>query len=250
MTLLRRGLLPLLPALALLAGCPDPTGTSAGPTGGPGAQGGPPPAGGPGGGPGGPGGGPGGPGGPGGGPGAPPPDGKNPGQFQVTAGEGVVLKGAFTYAGAKTGDYRIDFLTMEPGKPPLLAHALTLDAPGPWTVEAPKGFGAVYVVAFVDQEKDGPSPTDPAGRLAEAVTIGDQPLEGLEIVLSDTPDLGDLTPNLGPGTPPPPGGEGAPPAGAEGGPPDGAAGVPPAGAEGAPPPGADGAPPPGGATPP
>ncbi|MCK6506873.1 hypothetical protein L6R53_26465, partial [Myxococcota bacterium] len=213
---LRRGLLPLLPALALLAGCPDPTGTSAGPSGGAGPQGGPPPAGGPGGGPGGPGGG-------------PPPEGQPPGQFQVTAGEGVALKGNFTYAGTKTGDYRIDFLTMEAGRPPVLAHALTLDAPGPWTVEAPKSFGAVYVVAFVDQDKDGPSPTDPAGRLADAVTIGDQPLEGLEIVISDTPDLGDLTPNqsAGAGGPPPPEGKGP-----EGAPPTGA-GSPPTPVEGA-----------------
>lgn len=120
------------------------------------------------------------------------------------------LSGTFSYSGAKSGSHRIDFLTMPAGTPPVLVHALTLDAPGEWSIEAPKDFGELYIVAFIDQAGDGPSPDDPAGRLAAPLEIASTPLTGLSIELTDDADLGDLAPNAaappdGSGPPPTPG---------------------------------------------
>lgn len=184
-----------------IAGCPDPTagttgqGPGAGPAGGPpgaGGPGGPPPAGAEG--------------------GAPPmagaaagsgrPDGA---RFNLTEGEGVTLSGTFEYAGTKTGQLRVDFLTREENGPPMLAHALSLEDKGEWKVEAPENFGEVYLVAFIDQKGDGPSADDPAGRVADAVKIGTEDVAGIKLVLTDDADLGDLAP--GAGAPPPGSGE-------------------------------------------
>ena len=210
----RLALLSLVPLLSLAA-CPDPTGSSSMPGGtvaggapsGPGAGG--PGAGGPGAG---------GAGGPGAESGARPSD----AHFQVDAGKGVTLSGTYSYAGDRTGTYRIDFLTMQAGSPPVLAQAMTLDAPGDWSVEVPKDFGDIYVVAFVDAVGDGPSPDDPAARLEDPVKVGGSDISGLSLVLKDNADLGELTPGgESARTPPPP--EGAPVPGAglppEGGPP-------------------------------
>jgi hypothetical protein len=195
-----------LPLMLIFAGCPDPT---AGPEGG-GMSDKPM-----GGGPGGPGG-EGGQQGPGQGMGTPPPGGEGgaggggsrpaPAGFQVTPGQGVKLSGTIKYAGTKTGTVRVDILRQEgDGKFPQLVHSINLTAPGPWEVEAPKDAGDFMIVAFLDANDNGPEPTEPAARLKESVKIGSTPITGLDLELSDTPDLGDLKP----------GGEGGPPAGAQ-----------------------------------
>ncbi len=242
---------PLLAILLVLAGCPDPTATpegggmtegpmGGGAPGGPGAEGGQP------------GGGAGAPGGEGG---APPPGGGRPiaPGFQVTPGEGVKLTGSVAYAGTQTGTIKLDFLrNTNGGAMPDLVHSITLTAPGVWEVEAPKDAGEFWVVAFLDGNDNGPSMGEPAGRVKDAVKVGTAPVTGLDITLSDEPDLGDLKPGGGdggagkPGDPPP---GGAPPGGA---PPGGAApgGAPPGGGAlpGSAPPGTMGTPP--AATPP
>jgi hypothetical protein len=243
----------LLPVLLVLGGCPDPTaapeggGMSDKPMGG-GAPGGDPgQAGGPG--QGGPPGGPGGEGGAGaaGGPGGRP---TAPG-FKVTAGEGVKLSGVITYAGSKTGTVRIDFLQQSAqANFPDLVHSIELAAAGPWEVEAPKDGGEYWVVSFLDANGNGPDPGEPAARVKDLVKVGTTPITGLDLVLSDNPELGDLKPGgkdgeTAPGAPGgPPGAGGAPGAGGVPGgemkpgelPPGGA---PPAGG----PPGSMGAPP-------
>ncbi len=195
----------------MLSGCPDPTaGGTAGQ--GPGAPAGGPAAGGPGAGA--PGAGGPGAGVPGGeGAGAPPmgagaAGGGRPDQarFSVAEGEGVEISGTFEYAGSATGSHRIDFLTMDTDGPPTLVHALSLDAAGPWSVEAPKNFGKVYIVAFIDKKGDGPSSDDPSGRIADQVEIGTKPVTGLTLTLKDDADLGNLTP----GAAGPPEGAGTP----------------------------------------
>lgn len=182
----------LIVSVGWLAACPDPTTIAPGgnapagghPPGGPGAgptvegMGGPPP----------------------GGPGA---SGRPEGShFNVTPGQGVELSGSFVYAGDATGGRRVDFLTMAEGAPPVLVHAITLDNPGEWKVEAPKDFGEVYVVAFIDRTGDGPSADDPRGRLENAVKVGTEPITGLTLTLTDNGNLGELMPG---GNPHPPG---------------------------------------------
>ena len=206
-----------------LAGCPDPTVEPSG-GGGPGGPGG--------GGPGGPGGG--GPGGPGGGAGQP----TRPADvlFKVEAGQGVTISGTVAYEGEKTGQLKLDFLNKNESGLPDLLHTMKLDAPGAWTVEAPKGLGEVYVISFIDQKDDGPSPDDPAGMTTEPLQVGEEPIADVTVTLSDEPDLGAFTPGAGgpppgnggpkgdgggPGGPGGPGGEKGGPGGGPGGPPPG-----------------------------
>ncbi len=180
----------ILPFALLLAGCPDPT---AAPEGGgmpdqpmdgmPGVEGGQP------GGPGGPGGAP--PGGEGGAPNGRP---VAPG-FKVTTGEGIKLSGTVSYTGSKTGVVRIDFLQKSTQSNfPDLIHSMELATPGAWEVEAPKDGGEFWVVAFLDADGNGPSPGEPAARVKDMVKLGSTPIAGLDLALSDTPDLGDLAP--------------------------------------------------------
>lgn len=204
-----------LPLLLLLAGCPDPTaspdgaGMSDKPMGGPGGPGGPGGEGGPGmGGPG-----QGGPGMGGPGQGGQMPSGRpTPTGFQIKEGQTIKLSGTVSYTGSKTGTFTIDFLKQNEGSNfPDLVHSLTLDKPGPWEVQAPKDGGSYMVVCFLDGNGNGPEPTEPAGRIKEQVTLGQADITGLDIAVSDNPELGELKPGGG-------GGEGAPGQGGPGGP--------------------------------
>jgi hypothetical protein len=168
--------------------------------------------------------------------GAAPPAGARPqdAKWSPEPGMAVELAGQVSYTGSATGPLRIDFLRKTEGQPPELVHSLELTAAGPWTASAPQGAGAVHLVAYIDKAGDGPSADDPAGRTSEPVVIDTNTLTGLDLVVSDTPDLGDLTPGApeGAGGPPQAGGPGgAPPKGQDGPPgaapaPSGSAGAP------------------------
>ena len=173
----------VLCALSLLVGCPDPTPMpiegDAAPGTGAGAAG---PAGG----------------------GAPAAQDPNASQWSVAAGEGVALDGTFAYTGAVSGRLRIDFQRVEGSQPPQLLHTMEIKALGPWSVEAPKGAGAVRVMAFIDTSGDGPTKGDP-GAIAD-ITVGDGAVSGITLELKD-----DFDPSGGAASG---GGGGAPAAGA------------------------------------
>lgn len=217
---------PVLLSLAVLLGCPDPSAPIDEPLGNPGGEGAPP-----------------GPPGPGGGEGGaapmtPPSIGNS--KFDVVAGEGVKLSGTITYAGTKSGAIHIDFLRPgENGSFPGLLSSITVEKLGPWEVEAPKGLGKVGVVGYVDVAGDGPNSDDPAARISGLIDVGTEPAAGLDLVLSDAPDLGEFTPGKGDKGPPP----GGAPEGGAGELPGGVAPVAPPPAEGGIPP-VDGTPPP------
>jgi hypothetical protein len=185
------------------------------------------------------------------GPGQAPPGGGRPKAkgFEVTPGQGVKISGSIAYKGTKTGTICVDFLKQ--GKDndfPELVDSITLDKMGPFEVEAPKDFGDVWIVSFIDANGNGPDAGEPAARVKDAVKIGSENISNITLELSDSPDLGKLTPG---GDVPPGGaaaGKSAPGAGAPGAAPgaDGAAMNPPPGGAGAPPAGA-GAPPAGAA---
>lgn len=171
----------LVPLLALLAACPDPSAKSDGGEGKV-AMGGPPP-------------------------GAPPPGSPPPGAaptatggvrpntaFQVAPGQGIKISGTVSYAGTRKGDLRVDFLRSNLGSFPELVHSVTLPQPGAFEVEAPKGFGEVSVVAFLDADGNGPSDGEPAARVDGTLKIEDKDIGGITLTLSDNPDLGDLKP--------------------------------------------------------
>ncbi len=123
--------------------------------------------------------------------------------FQFGDGGAVEVSGTVRYDGDADGTVRLDVLTLEEGQPPALAHTVQLDRPGGFELDVPKSYGDIHVVAFIDLAGDGPSPGDPAG--AVSVDVGDEDLSGVEILISDEPDLGDLTPGAGTEGPPPPG---------------------------------------------
>ncbi|MBM4391099.1 MAG: hypothetical protein FJ090_08260, partial [Deltaproteobacteria bacterium] len=135
--------------------------------------------------------------------------------FKVTTGEGVKLSGTVSYAGDKAGKIHIDFLLPpEQGHFPKLIHSLLVEEPGAWEIEAPKKLGKVGVVGYVDMAGDGPSDGDPAFRYPGLVDIDEVAVAGLDLVLTDSPDLGEFTPGLaGPSQGPPPQDGGAAPAG-------------------------------------
>lgn len=131
-----------------------------------------------------------------------------PGQFNVAAGTGVGVSGTLSYEGSKEGQLRVDFLATEDDAPPRLLHVEKLDAFGAFTVATPPNTGSVAIVAFVDIDGDGPSPGDPAGMTR--VSIEEANLTGVDIELSDSPDLGDLTPGTAGPAPVDDGGEAVP----------------------------------------
>ena len=102
-------------------------------------------------------------------------------KFDVAEGQGVAISGTFSYAGTKTGTYKVDFLSRKESGPIELVHSLTIDKPGPFSVEAPKSYGAIYVVAFVDEASDGPTATDPAGMTKEPLQIGEAPIADVTV---------------------------------------------------------------------
>ncbi len=115
-----------------------------------------------------------------------------PGDFNVADGAGVVVSGTLTYAGTQEGQLRVDFLATENDAPPRLLHIEKLDAVGPYSISTPPNTGPVALVAFIDIDNDGPSPKDPAGMVR--INIEESSMDSVDISLSDTPDLGDLTP--------------------------------------------------------
>ncbi len=110
---------------------------------------------------------------------------KPPG-FEVEEGQGVILSGTVSYEGDSTGTVRVDFLR-PPGKGQLpgAVHTLALDAPGDWTVEAPKDFGELIIVSFIDVNNDGPSRGEPKVVLDPPMKVEGEPVTGIELTIQD-----------------------------------------------------------------
>jgi len=122
----------------------------------------------------------------------------NSARFQCTASEECVkVTGSFNYAGAQAGMNRLDFQSVTDGAPPRLAHTLELKKPGTWSIDAPKDFGTLRIVAFIDLGGDGPSKGDP-GAVTE-LDIGAEDLLDVSLDLTDDFDIAVLSPGGGPG---------------------------------------------------
>jgi hypothetical protein len=139
-----------------------------------------------------------------------------PRNFEVQPGEGVTVAGTIRYEGSKSGKIRIDVLGQKDKQMFELLKPLGLEDWGDWSFDAPKGFGEVKIVGFLDQTGDGPSDDDAAMIYDQTVDIGDVDITGLELVLVDGADLASLTPGAqgGEAPPPPPDNEGEGDAGA------------------------------------
>jgi hypothetical protein len=122
----------------------------------------------------------------------------NSARFQCSkSDECVKVSGSFNYAGTQTGMNRLDFQSVTDGAPPRLAHTLELRKPGEWSIDAPKDFGTLRIVAFIDLGGDGPSKGDP-GAVTE-VDIGAEDLTAVSLDLTDDFDIAVLSPGGGPG---------------------------------------------------
>ena len=146
----------------------------------------------------------------------PPPTGEGSGgggkpssdSFAVVDGKGVTLSGEAVYPGEQSGTWRLVVLDLPNEGAPGLLLSQSIPKSGEFSFTAPKGYGEIHLVAFVDLDGDGPTGTDPAGTVAVEVSGDD--IDGLSITIADEPDLGELTPNMpgphsGAGDPPPEG---------------------------------------------
>ena len=123
----------------------------------------------------------------------------------------VALSGTLSYEGSKEGQYRIEFLLVSDGGPPTMVHYEPIAELGEWMAFAPVNAGEIRVVAFLDQAGDGASSDDPAAAWPRPVEVGSDPITGIDLVLTDTPDLGELAPKDHMDAGMPPAGDGAAP---------------------------------------
>ncbi len=105
-------------------------------------------------------------------------------KFEVAPGTGAKLSGTFVYEGAAKGTYRVDFFNIGPDGRPRVLHAMTLDKPGPWELEAPKGLGKINVLAFVDAQGNGPQLVEPSALLKD-VDVEADAIPALDLTLVD-----------------------------------------------------------------
>ena len=155
-----------------------------------------------------------------------------PSEFDQPPGKSVKISGTVSYDGTHTGQIYVDFVKHEEGATPpsRVVHSQKLDALGPWEVLAPKNIGKIDIMAFIDLDSNGPNPGEPIGAVHD-LEVGEEPLVGVEIVLSEkddgeapgattagepipgAPGAGELMPPADeptPGSVPPPGTEPAP----------------------------------------
>ena len=112
-------------------------------------------------------------------------------QFEVTE-KSVQLAGEIQYNGKKEGVVLLQVLTMQENQPPQLLHHEELEGLGAFALSAPADLGPARLICFLDVDGDGPSPADPAVMQKVEVKSADQ--TNLTLLLSDDPDLDDMTP--------------------------------------------------------
>jgi hypothetical protein len=116
---------------------------------------------------------------------------REPPGFQVEPGQGVIVTGVVRYEGDVAGVLRIDVLPaqQQDDTMPGAAHSVALEAPGSWSFEAPRALGATNICAYIDTNDDGPSRGEPKVLLDEALWIGQEPIEGIELIIRDDWDV-------------------------------------------------------------
>ena len=124
--------------------------------------------------------------------------------FDVAAGEGVTVSGSIKYKGDITGKIRVDVLAVKEKQMFELVMPIGLTDYGDWSFEAPKNFGELRIIGFVDQTGDGPSQDDAAMVWPDPIGIGGQNIDGIDLVLKENPDLTELAPASLSEVPPPP----------------------------------------------
>ena len=78
-----------------------------------------------------------------------------------------------------TGLFGLDVQKVRKGSAPMLVHTLEMQSVDEFSFDAPKGYGSIIITGFIDEAGDGPSASDPQGRLS--VEIGEESLTDLKI---------------------------------------------------------------------
>ena len=91
----------------------------------------------------------------------------------------VGISGVVSYTGS--GALTAEVLLVDGEGPPLLAHSVLLERPGPFRLEVPAGLGPVRLRIAADVRSDGIGADDPQALHPEVLVVADQDLEGLEL---------------------------------------------------------------------
>lgn len=96
--------------------------------------------------------------------------------------EKITLRG--TVAAPTALPVFIDFFKVDPTAPGGRSYLFKVQATdGTFTAQVPKDFGALDVEAYQDPNADGPTATDPRGRLSSPLTAGASDIDGLVITV-------------------------------------------------------------------
>jgi len=116
--------------------------------------------------------------------------------FELADGEGVELSGTITISDEllAAGQLRIEILSGG-GAEPTLLHAEILEQGGPWSVIAPKDLGEIQILAYIDENANGPSADEPHGEIVE-VDVEDEALPGLDFAVEGSVDGRSATPHF------------------------------------------------------
>ena len=79
------------------------------------------------------------------------------------------------YDGTPNGSIRLDVQKVRKGSAPMLVHTLEMQSVDEFSFDAPKGYGPIIITGFIDEARDGPSASDPQGRLS--TDIGEEPTQ-------------------------------------------------------------------------
>ncbi|MBO83851.1 MAG: hypothetical protein CL927_00715 [Deltaproteobacteria bacterium] len=112
-------------------------------------------------------------------------------QFIIEDGESITLSGTITCEEAVTGHVQLDFLKLDESGQRAVVHGLQVAGLGDWQELAPKGFGEVYIMAFADNDRNGPSETDPKA-VAGPIDIGSAAIDSIRLDLQQNADMGRL----------------------------------------------------------
>ncbi len=112
-------------------------------------------------------------------------------------GEGVIVSGVIESEVTTEGRTTMIDVITEPDAGGIVRNVMNVSchAIGAFSLELPKDLGPVRLVAFASSPEQS-ARESPAGLTEQPVIIGDEPVEGVKIVLRAEPELGDYTPWL------------------------------------------------------
>jgi hypothetical protein len=118
-----------------------------------------------------------------------------PSDFDGATGPKVTVSGTVTGEGELAGSLYLDFVVLGSEAPPTFrtVHSVQLEEFGAFSVQVPRGFGAVTPQAFVDLNDNGLSEGEPSGQ-SEAIEVGLTDVTGvkIEVRIPPPPDSQEL----------------------------------------------------------